>query len=130
MSRRLLVPRRRLLKGLTASAALPGLVGCKPERDPAAPGGHEPGAIDTIVICMMENRSFDHVFGSYSLLEGRTEVDGLLPHQPPERLGVLATDLGVDVGVVGHGVAARSRQHPLDARTARDLPDERMLSPS
>jgi phospholipase C len=28
---------------------------------------------------MMENRSFDHVFGSLSLLEGRTDIDGLRP---------------------------------------------------
>ena len=33
--------------------------------------------IDHIVVLMMENRSFDHMFGSLSLLEGRTDVDGL-----------------------------------------------------
>jgi phospholipase C len=32
--------------------------------------------VDTIVVLMMENRSFDHYFGSLSLLEGKT-VDGL-----------------------------------------------------
>lgn len=32
--------------------------------------------IDHIVVLMMENRSFDHVFGALALLEGRT-VDGL-----------------------------------------------------
>ncbi|MCA9772218.1 MAG: alkaline phosphatase family protein [Myxococcales bacterium] len=33
--------------------------------------------IDTIVTVMMENRSFDHYFGSYRLLEGRMDIDGL-----------------------------------------------------
>ncbi len=35
------------------------------------------GTIDTLVFAMMENSSFDHVFGSLSLIEGRTDVDGL-----------------------------------------------------
>src|SRR3954468_4677356 len=34
------------------------------------------GAIDTIVVLMMENRSFDHYLGSLSLSEGRP-FDGL-----------------------------------------------------
>jgi phospholipase C len=33
--------------------------------------------IDTFVVLMMENRSFDHYFGSLRLAEGRTDVDGL-----------------------------------------------------
>jgi phospholipase C len=33
--------------------------------------------IDTFVVLMMENRSFDHYFGSLRLLEGRTDVNGL-----------------------------------------------------
>ncbi|HWB74328.1 MAG TPA: alkaline phosphatase family protein [Nannocystaceae bacterium] len=33
--------------------------------------------IDHIVVLMMENRSFDHMFGSLSLEEGRDDVDGL-----------------------------------------------------
>lgn len=33
--------------------------------------------IDTVVVLMMENRSFDHYFGALSLEEGRTDVDGL-----------------------------------------------------
>ncbi len=64
------LPRRDFLKGLGATA---GLSACKP--DPQVNSG--PGTLDTIVLCMMENRSFDHVFGSLSLLEGRA-VDGLL----------------------------------------------------
>lgn len=34
-------------------------------------------AIDTFVVLMMENRSFDHYLGSLRLLEGRTDCDGL-----------------------------------------------------
>jgi len=33
--------------------------------------------IDTVVVLMMENRSFDHYFGALTLEEGRTDVDGL-----------------------------------------------------
>lgn len=78
---RIVVPRRSVLQGIGAAA---GLAAC---GDPGRGGrGDTPGnpdargaTIDTIVICMMENRSFDHFFGSLSLLEGRTDVDGLLP---------------------------------------------------
>ena len=42
-------------------------------------GSHPFHYIDTLVILQMENRSFDHVFGSLSLLEGRADVDGLAP---------------------------------------------------
>ena len=35
---------------------------------------------DTIIVVMMENRSFDHLLGYLSLPEyGRTDVDGLQP---------------------------------------------------
>lgn len=75
---RIVLPRRRVLQGLGASV---GLAACGTGSTPAGrkPTAQERGKIDTIVICMMENRSFDHVFGSLSLLEGRTEIDGLLP---------------------------------------------------
>jgi phospholipase C len=33
--------------------------------------------IENIVVLMMENRSFDHIFGALSLIEGRDDVDGL-----------------------------------------------------
>jgi phospholipase C len=33
--------------------------------------------VDTVVVLMMENRSFDHYLGSLTLLEGRDDVDGL-----------------------------------------------------
>jgi len=76
--------RRTALKGLGAAAVSPILPGC--------PGGESPAPdpvpteltpellrerIDTVVVLMMENRSFDHYFGSLSLLEERTDVDGL-----------------------------------------------------
>jgi len=82
--------RRQILEGLAAAT----LAGCAPDgASPTSGGLHRsptssstnssgqplPGTIDTIVICMMENRSFDHVFGSYSLLEGRDDIDGLRP---------------------------------------------------
>jgi phospholipase C len=58
--------RREILKsaGALASAAL--LPGCK----------HKPGTIDTVVYVMMENRTYDHVFGARSMLEGKPG-DGL-----------------------------------------------------
>ncbi len=40
-------------------------------------GSHPFDYIDTVVIVQMENRSFDHYFGSLSLVEGRTDVEGL-----------------------------------------------------
>ncbi|MFO0748939.1 MAG: alkaline phosphatase family protein [Myxococcota bacterium] len=69
-----------------------------PTRGPTAARGHRPrrrgrpgaepeaGArqrrppydyIDTIIIVEMENRSFDHYFGSLTLAEGRSDVEGL-----------------------------------------------------
>ncbi len=71
------IDRRAVLGGLAAS----GLAACAPGAglgEGPAPS-IEPGTIDHVVFLMMENRSFDHVFGSYSLVEGRTEVDGLQP---------------------------------------------------
>lgn len=35
------------------------------------------GEINTFVVLMMENRSFDHYYGSLQLSEGRTDIDGL-----------------------------------------------------
>jgi phospholipase C len=77
--RSLHVDRRTVLKGLGAAALVPGLA-C--ERPPVTGEGTVTPAllrerIKTVVVLMMENRSFDHVFGSYSLLEGRDDVDGL-----------------------------------------------------
>jgi phospholipase C len=79
------IGRRAVLKGLGAAGLSP-LVGCEP-----TPGGEDPtpdpgpglqsrdpaDVIDTVVILMMENRSFDHYFGALTLEEGRTDIDGL-----------------------------------------------------
>ncbi len=65
--------RRTALKGLGTLAASPLMAACgdarteRPLRE----------SIDTVVVLMMENRSFDHYFGSLSLVEGRADVDGL-----------------------------------------------------
>ena len=77
------IGRRGALKTLGAATLAPILPGC-----PSAP--EEPSTppveltddlirerIDTVVVLMMENRSFDHFFGALSLLEGREDVDGL-----------------------------------------------------
>jgi phospholipase C len=62
--------RREALVGAAAVAA------CRPGKsgDSAAPTA---ATIDTIVVLMMENRSFDHYLGSLRLEEGNTDVDGL-----------------------------------------------------
>ncbi|MCB9665655.1 MAG: alkaline phosphatase family protein [Alphaproteobacteria bacterium] len=82
--------RRDTLKslGLFGAAAA---TGCGPggEADPddtdvagdtrdTAPVDTDPRtAIDTYVVLMMENRTFDHYFGALALEEGRDDVDGL-----------------------------------------------------
>lgn len=62
--------RREALVGAAAVAA------CRPQKEgeSAAP---EAATIDTIVVLMLENRSFDHYLGSLRLVEGNSEVDGL-----------------------------------------------------
>ncbi|MBX2797310.1 MAG: alkaline phosphatase family protein [Myxococcales bacterium] len=72
------LPRRRILQGIGATAGL-AACGDGPSSSSTTTSVVEPGSIDTIVMLMMENRSFDHVFGSLSLVEGRTDVDGLRP---------------------------------------------------
>jgi phospholipase C len=73
------VNRRTILKGMGAAALAPALTRCTP-RSPG-PTSVTPALlrarVKTVVVLMMENRSFDHVFGSLSLVEGRTDVDGL-----------------------------------------------------
>jgi phospholipase C len=75
--------RRTALKGLGAAALAPVVgSGCdpvEPEPDPGVPARSLDEAIDTVVILMMENRSFDSYFGALSLEEGRTDIDGLQP---------------------------------------------------
>lgn len=68
--------RREALSGAAAAAA----VACGPRGREEEGGGDSdavvPGQIDTIILVMFENRSFDHWFGARALLEGRAE-DGL-----------------------------------------------------
>lgn len=71
------VNRRTVLKGLGALAAAPALTGCKPEEIPDLTIEALRERIDTVVVLMMENRSFDHVFGALTLEEGRDDVEGL-----------------------------------------------------
>jgi phospholipase C len=66
---KVVMSRRAALAGLGAMGS-----GCRPQKqETAAP---TPGSIDTVIVVMMENRSFDHVFGALSLVEGKA-VDGL-----------------------------------------------------
>jgi phospholipase C len=62
--------RRQALTALSA-----GAVACRSKNTDSTT--KVAGSIDTIVVVMMENRSFDHVLGSLKLLEGRTDIDGL-----------------------------------------------------
>ncbi len=89
MSNKRSIDRRTALKGLGASLGLPLLKGCGPDV-PAPPVTFEAlrERIDTVVILMMENRSFDHVLGALSLEEGRTDIDGLTAlHANPDQDG-------------------------------------------
>jgi phospholipase C len=54
------------------AAAAAGVTACKKIDEPVVPG-----TIENIVLVMMENRSFDHVFGARSLVEG-LPGDGLV----------------------------------------------------
>ncbi|MBL9024952.1 MAG: alkaline phosphatase family protein [Myxococcales bacterium] len=47
------------------------------DDDPSLTAADLLAPIDTIVVLMMENRSFDHYFGALQLLEGRTDIEGL-----------------------------------------------------
>lgn len=77
--------RRDTLKTLSALAGVAAtgstLSGCEapPDDGPADDTdlADPRTAIETIVVLMMENRSFDHVFGSLTLAEGREDVNGL-----------------------------------------------------
>lgn len=76
--------RRQTLKALSALAGAGALGACTTggdatdeDTDTDTDAADPMSAIGTIVVLMMENRSFDHYLGSLSLLEGRTDVDGL-----------------------------------------------------
>lgn len=75
------IDRRHALKalgGLAGAAALsPWLPGCGDRADGAtATLRPEDLDIETVIVVMMENRSFDHYLGALSLVEGRA-LDGL-----------------------------------------------------
>ena len=70
--RRLTPSRRETLVGAAATVAA-----CTAPSDDTGEPAPEAATIDTIVVLMMENRSFDHYLGALRLVEGRTEVDGL-----------------------------------------------------
>ena len=72
------IDRRTAIKSMAAMAATPAIIGCGADTDiePVVAGTPET-AIENIVVLMLENRSFDHYFGSLSLVEGRTDVEGL-----------------------------------------------------
>jgi phospholipase C len=70
--------------------------------------------IDTLVVVMMENRSFDHYFGSLSLLEGK-DVDGLEggesnPTTSGGPIEIHAMDTNVTIEDPPHGWAASHEQ--------------------
>lgn len=103
--RKAYLSRRKALRGagaLAGAAALaPGLVGCRSAEDEDEESGGSVtkgddlddvercagptdlsdqellAPIEHIVVLMMENRSFDHYYGSLSLDEGRSDVEGL-----------------------------------------------------
>ena len=75
--------RRSALKGAGAAALL---AACNKDDNGGDSASHGPALedfdllrerIDTVVVLMMENRSFDHYFGALTLEEGREDVDGL-----------------------------------------------------
>jgi len=75
--RRRTLSRRDALKALGAASAL---AACKDGAGADSDASGDPRkAIETVVVLMMENRSFDHYFGALSLVEGRSDVDGLSP---------------------------------------------------
>jgi phospholipase C len=70
------VTRREVLAGAGAIAGAAGAASCKTDEGDSA-GDLGPATIDTIVVVMMENRSFDHMLGGLTLVEGRSDVDGV-----------------------------------------------------
>lgn len=115
--------RRRALQGLSASAALGSWgmagIGAGACAGPVAPEkvdllGLAQKRIGTFVVVMMENRSFDHAFGSLSLVEGRSDVDGLLSSTTnPDAAGALITAQQSDLACINdppHGWESSHRQ--------------------
>ena len=75
------VSRRTTLKALGTAAVAAALSDCRtpnPDHD-LEDWDLIRERIDTIVVLVMENRSFDHYYGALSLEEGRDDVEGLTP---------------------------------------------------
>lgn len=94
--------RREALKGLGLAAAgvTAGCGGADPEGEGPSLEGFElvRSRIDTVVVLIMENRSFDHYFGALTLEEGRTDVEGLTadianPHPDGSMVPVFHTEV-------------------------------------
>jgi len=75
------VTRREALKQIGAAAGAvalaPWVTSCGDDGEGAPPLIPRDLKVDTVVLVMMENRTFDHFLGALSLHEGRTTVDGL-----------------------------------------------------
>ena len=74
--------RRHTLQGLGAAALLPMAACGKDGAEDTGPDNRTledllREKIDTVVVLMFENRSFDHLMGALSLEEGHPDVDGL-----------------------------------------------------
>ncbi len=124
------VTRRRALKGLGAAAGTAAFgSGCEEESTinaeydlfgfgkgcKAVNGLEAFRKVDTFVVLMMENRSFDHMFGSLKAVEGREDVNGLTGDEsnPDPRGGNVRvfhqTDLAL--GDIDHEWSACHAQH-------------------
>lgn len=71
---------REVIKLVGVAAAAPLINACGGSSSGALSASDllpEDVPVDHVVFVMMENRTFDHYFGSLSLVEGRTDVDGL-----------------------------------------------------
>jgi phospholipase C len=69
--------RRKALKGLGAAAVTSPLASCAGRLPQLEVPTGIADRIDTVVVVMMENRSFDHYMGALTLEEGRADVAGL-----------------------------------------------------
>ena len=109
--------REALLGALTGMAGL-AACGSTSEGETGASGAPTPGTIDHVIVLMMENRSFDHVFGARSLEEG-LPVDGLAPGMSnplPDGTPVAPFPTGVDcVADPPHGWTSAHEQHNAGA---------------
>lgn len=140
------VDRREFLKGAAAVAGVavlgPSMAACDGDSSttslkPLRGDGTSPlHYIDNVVILQMENRSFDHYFGSLSLDEGRTDVTGLRADMAnPTTAGGLSIPLEwlQDDYIIspdpGHSYEACHRQWNGGANDGFIQDWERLLSP-